>query len=118
MTPAKLIRKIIEDRMKLFKLFSIVYTIPIITYVILDIFHFEFVYKIIISTVMLLIIRYIFIKYLDRKDHKILTNLNDKILEESHELAMLLIQNGLYRDHHLKNIIIEMAKVIENENNE
>lgn len=118
MTPIKFIRKIVVDRMKLFKLFSVIYTIPLIAYIILDLFKFEFSYRIAIATILLLIIRSIFANHLKSNDFEVLTAANDKIDEESHELAMLLVQNKMYKDNHLKRAIIEMGKILENENDD
>lgn len=118
MTPIKFIRKIVADRKKLFKLFSIVYIIPLITYIILDLLNFEFTYRIIIALLLILIIRSIFVNYLKSNDFEVLTTANDKINEESHELAMLLVQNKMYKDNHLKRAIIEMGKILENENDD
>lgn len=118
MTPIKFIRKIVADRKKLFKLFSIVYIIPLITYIILDLLNIAFIYRITVALLLTLIIRSIFVNHLKSNDFEVLTTANDKINEESHELAMLLVQNKMYKDHHLKRAIIEMGKILENENDD
>ena len=115
MTPIKFINKIIDDRRAIFCLATGLYPIPLMLYVIMDFANVNTYIRASVCMALWVIIRCVFRRHVKRMDIEDKAQANDRLEEENFEIAQMLCRCKMYKTHHLKDIIIALAKELQNE---
>lgn len=118
MTPIRFITRIIDDRRRTFRFFSNICMIPLYVYIIIDILGGDFPLKVAVGLSLMILIKIAFYYKIKTMDFNDKIEANERLQEENNELAQILLQNKMYKVHHLKDIIIELAKELQKENSD
>ena len=118
MTPIKFIKRIINDRRRMFRFFSNICTIPLYVYIIIDILGGDFPLKVAVGLSLMILIKLAFYYKIKAMDFSDKIEAIERLQEENNELAQMLLQDKLYKVHHLKDIIIELAKELQKESSD
>lgn len=118
MTPIKFIKRIITDRRRTFRFFSNICAIPLYVYIIIDILGGDFPLKVGVGLSLMILIKLAFYFKIRTMDFSDKIEANERLQEENNELAQMLLQDKLYKVHHLKDFIIELAKELQKESSD